>query len=292
MPRGNRLLKEEISMIKQTGEFIAGFGELGTITIMALALLQCLFGYKFMRTWTLLIGFLIGFIGAYNIALQFIPNPVLYPALIAFAAGVLIAALAYVVYPLGVFLFAGFIVDLALLMIVPAPDSKLLELIMYIVAGVMFVIAGLLCAKYRRPVVIFVTAIAGAIVAVKQMYILGTGLKLSNYVLIGITVGLCAVGIVFQFLTTMREAKQEKAKQEKKEEKRRDNARRRAKRRGDSVRFDTPAETVTSSDTVSDTVDTVDTVTPSTPPYDPSAVSQPQTDTTYTEFNNYDDNTL
>ena len=105
-------------MIKQTGEFIAGFGELGTITIMALALLQCLFGYKFMRTWTLLIGFLIGFLGAYNIALQFIPKPVLYPALIAFGAGVLIAALAYVVYPLGVFLFAGFIVDLALLMIV------------------------------------------------------------------------------------------------------------------------------------------------------------------------------
>lgn len=286
-------------MIKQTGEFIAGFGELGTITIMALALLQCLFGYKFMKSWTLLIGFLIGFLGAYNIALQFIPKPVLYPALIAFAAGVLIAALAYLVHPLGVFLFAGFIVDLALLMIVPAPDTKVLELIMYIVAGVMFVIAGLLCARYRRPVVIFVTALAGSIVAVKQMYTLGMGIEISNYILMGITAGLCAVGVIVQFLTTMKEAKQEKAKKEKKEERKRESARRRAKRRGDSVRFDTPAATDTSvaADTSvsADTSVAADTSMGETTDftsssYDAATVSQPQADFSYTEFNNNDGN--
>ncbi len=228
-------------MLKQTADLIAGFGENGTIIIMALALLQCLFGYKFMKSWTLLIGFLIGFIAAYNIALQFIPTPVLYPALIAFLAGVLVAAIAYLVYPVGVFLFAGFVVDLALLMIVPTPDTQLLELLIYIVAGVLFVIAGLLCARYRRPVVIVVTAIAGAIVAMNQIAKLGVGFNVSNYILLAITAGLCALGILVQFLTTMKEGKQEKAKKEKKEEKRRESARRRAKRRGDNVRFDTPS---------------------------------------------------
>ena len=270
-------------MVKQTADLIAGFGELGTITIMVLALLQCLFGYKFMRAWTLLIGFLIGFIAAYNIALQFIAKPILYPALIAFGAGVLVAALAYLVYPVGVFLFAGFVVDLALLMLVPTPDTQLLELLCYIVAGVLFVIAGLLCARYRRPVVIVITAIAGAIVAMKQMETLGLGFEVSNYVLLGITAGLCVLGIVVQFLTTMQEGKKEKEKKEKKEERRRESARRRAKRRGDSVRFDTPADGAAES-TAAETV-------PETS-YQPTETYQSQDTPSYTEFNNSDSSSV
>ena len=163
--------------------------------------LNCFFGYKLLKVWMAVCGFIIGATGGFLIAARFLTERNIVFGITA-AAGIVGSVLAYQIYLVGVF-FLGWMMSVAAVIAfvrsLPIGDK---EKLVVIAAGVLLgLIVGVLIVKFARPSIILVTGISGGISTASAAFSL---LKLEQPVLVvtGAGILLAIVGIMVQFLTT------------------------------------------------------------------------------------------
>ena len=188
-------------MISYTSVFTEEYiSQIVTVFTILFYLFQCFLGYKFIKQLVAVAGFIVGFVVGFSVSLttyQF-PNGYI-PTLIGIVVGIILAALVFKLYYLGVFVMCGAIAVSAVSRI---PVTGILRAIICIL---IFLVAGIIAVKFAKMCIICITAISGAISA-------GTLMKgpfpiLESNVLVFIAViGLLAIaGILVQRVTTRKE---------------------------------------------------------------------------------------
>lgn len=163
---------------------------------LVIALIQCFFGYKIIRSWISIIGFLIGAVLGYSIV-YLIVGEMLYSFLGGIVGGILFALLAYKVYLFGVFAIAS-LSTYYLCVTYLTMDIKYLQLVSVVIA----IVVAILAVKYMRPAIIVLTAFAGAFTAMET---LPTFLPMASQNILLYTAILGLAGAAVQFLTTKKE---------------------------------------------------------------------------------------
>lgn len=163
---------------------------------LVIALIQCFFGYKIIRSWISILGFLIGAVLGYGI-LYLVTGEILYSFLGGIVGGILFAILAYKVYLFGVFAIAS-LSTYYLCVTYLTMDIQYLQLVSIVIA----IVAAILAVKYMRPAIIVLTAFSGSFTAIET---LPTFLPLDSSNLFFYTVLLGLAGTAVQFLTTKKE---------------------------------------------------------------------------------------
>ena len=168
-------------MLDVLNDFMTKFGQVAVVFSVAFALLQCFLGYRLLKVWVTVIGFLVGFALGFGISSVLIKGEAYLPAVIGLVAG-----------------FIAF----AAVRTIPLPDEQVWNIVLMVLAVAAFVVAGILAVKFSRPCIIAITAVSGAFNAVHSLKtpipVLG-----SNYALgLVVTLVIAALGIAVQFATT------------------------------------------------------------------------------------------
>ena len=175
----------------------AGRSEWLMLVCIAIALLNCFFGYRLLKFWISFTGFLIGGTAGYLIVNQYVNN-VAYAILAGFLLGLLIGFLAWRFYLAGVFFMV--LIMIFSLFLRMTPQERLYQ-ILILAAGLLVSAAGAVIAvRLVRPAVILASAISGGFSAAAD---LAEFLKLQElYLPLIVGVLLAAAGAGIQFLTT------------------------------------------------------------------------------------------
>lgn len=193
---------EEALFLLRFAEFLDKFLLLLAVISLILALLQCFLGYRLLRVFMTLIGFLFGFALISVIVQQLAPDAQFWVRILAaVAGGVLFGFLAFKLYLLGVFLLCGVLAAVAVAAI-PFGESGGLEVLKVILIVVAFIVAGVLGVRFQRVVIILITATSGAITAIQSLTRIVPELEAGSQAAVLSTVGLAVLGILVQFMTT------------------------------------------------------------------------------------------
>lgn len=165
------------------------------ITVI-MALVNCFFGYRLLKFWVSLFGFVTGAGAGYFIADYFIHNSII-TVIAAIICGVVLMGLAFKVYLAGVFILCGALAYFALNEIM-SPDIWW-KFVICIVLGLLI---GLIAVKFVRPAVIVSSGIHGGISSVGAI-LTAAGLKDHTMAVVAGLV-LALAGILFQFANTRR----------------------------------------------------------------------------------------
>ena len=188
-------------MWNTVSDIMTKFSQVAMVFTIVIALLQCFFGYRLLKVWVTIIGFLLGFVLGFGFSAAFIKGEAYLPTVIGIAAGVLLALIAFKLYLLGVFIFCGFIAFGAVRTI-PVSDEGIWKTVLLVLAVAAFVAAGVLAVKFSRPCIIAITAVSGAFQVVHslqpQIPVLASNRALSLVT----AVVIAALGIAVQFMTT------------------------------------------------------------------------------------------
>lgn len=165
------------------------------IVSLVISLIQCFFGYKIIRSWIGILGFILGAAGGYGIV-HYITADTSYALIGGIIGGLLLAVLAYKVYLAGVFLIAGIgtygLCTTQLTLNIPAPYLQILSLILAVIVAV-------LAVKYMRPAIIIITAFLASFSVVNT---LPAFITFDQTMAVPAAVGLGLAGSLVQFLTT------------------------------------------------------------------------------------------
>ncbi|MCH1983147.1 hypothetical protein MCG98_11275 [Ruminococcus sp. OA3] len=167
-----------------------------------IAVLNCFLGYRLLKLWVTMVGFVIGAVIGYFATVGYVNN-IGIAILTGMLGGMLIGFLAFRVYLLGVFLIS-FVLVFSMFLRIPS-DSETLMLIVLGGGLIAAFVAGIAAAKFVRPAVIIITGISGGLGAASDYFMLMKD-KEPVHVL-GAGVILAVSGILVQFLTTRKEKK-------------------------------------------------------------------------------------
>lgn len=170
---------------------------IGFAALLVLGVINCLLGYRLLRFWMMLFGFIIGggigFGAAYTMGIQ---EKYMY-AVIMIGVGILLAVIAFLSYKVGIFVI-GAGIGLGLGIYVFHPTTSLV-FFFCILLGVGL---GVLAMKWAREVLIVGTSLLGGIMAGFSLAKLG-GLSDIPYGL-GLSVLCTVLGILVQLATNRR----------------------------------------------------------------------------------------
>lgn len=186
-------------------EIMSGLTEVLAVGSLILGILQCFFGFRLLRFWISVTGFLLGLYLGRTISSDFISEPQYAPWLIGAVCGFLLCFFAYRIYLSGVFIFCGLLAASVIGMI-PFPEGHAWKVVLYILMAAGFVLAGVLAVKFSRPAVIFITAGAGAAVSVHALALMKTNISGNPDLQKLVIAVLFAAGAAVQFLTSRRNA--------------------------------------------------------------------------------------
>ncbi len=155
-------------------------------------LVECFSGYRLIRSWISLLGFLLGVIGGFKLCTIFF-DQTSYAVLGAIILGTLLSALSYKVYLAGIFCIAAYNVFQICLTILPLEAEFL-----YLSSLLLGLFAGYLGGKYMRPAIIIITAFHGGIMAADLLSLFLTLPAQLTTLTCGLFIG--TIGSVFQFL--------------------------------------------------------------------------------------------
>ena len=133
------------------------YGMAFSVLSILLSLLNCFFGYKLLRLWTTLLGFLIGGVGAYLAASAF-GFEMTWAVLIGFVGGTVVGALSFSIYRFGVFLFT-FIMGLGMGLQLFQQN----ETAAWISGALLGIGFAILSVSYIRQIVIVSSSLSGGI---------------------------------------------------------------------------------------------------------------------------------
>ena len=186
-------------------EVMSGLTEALAVGSLILGILQCFFGFRLLRFWISMTGFVLGLYLGETISSKFLSEPRYAPWLIGAVCGFLLCFFAYRIYLAGVFLFCG-ILAASVIRLIPFPDGRAWKVLLYVLMVAGFVLFGVVSVRFSRPAVIFITSGAGAAASVHALALMRTNISgnvnLQNLVM----VVLFAAGAAVQFLTTRRNA--------------------------------------------------------------------------------------
>ena len=186
-------------------EIMSGLTEVLAVGSLILGILHCFFGFRLLRFWISVTGFLLGLYLGRTISSDFISEPQYAPWLIGAVCGFLLCFFAYRIYLSGVFIFCGLLAASVIGMI-PFPEGHAWKAVLYILMAAGFVLAGVLAVKFSRPAVIFITAGAGAVVSVHALALMKTNISGNPDLQKLVIAVLFAAGAAVQFLTSRRNA--------------------------------------------------------------------------------------
>lgn len=186
-------------------EIMSGLTEVLAVGSLILGILQCFFGFRLLRFWISVTGFLLGLYLGRTISSDFISEPQYAPWLIGAVCGFLLCFFAYRIYLSGVFIFCG-ILAASVIRMIPFPEGHPWKVVLYILMAAGFVLAGVLAVKFSRPAVIFITAGAGAVVSVHALALMKTNISGNPDLQKLVIAVLFAAGSAVQFLTSRRNA--------------------------------------------------------------------------------------
>ena len=167
-------------------------------------LLQCFFGYKFLKMSCSLIGFILGFIIGFIVSIGPLGLTGYVPAIVGVIAGTAAAFAAFKIYLAGVFVLAGVLAAAASWML-PIPQTGPWNTVKIVVLIAAFVIAGVLAVKYSKPCIIIITAVGGAFAASGHIRDISVYVSANQYLYWGLIAVLAAAGLLVQFLSTKNE---------------------------------------------------------------------------------------
>jgi hypothetical protein len=157
---------------------------------LILALLNCFFGYRLRKLWSVLAGFLLGAAAGIILCL-FSLQPVQVTLAAALISGAVCAVLAFLFYRAGLLLLTAGLTAFALWHFLPLHSNILLAVCL--AAGLA---AGIFALKKERPVVSLATAIGGGWIGAQCLFLL-TGAA-GGFLLFLTAAGLSVLGILFQ----------------------------------------------------------------------------------------------
>lgn len=172
---------------------------IATTVSLIIALLGCFFGYKLSKLFMSLTGLLVGAVVGGFIGTNFLDGSGGMVAVCALVGAILLAILAYRIYQAGIFLLCFGLAFMAAASILPFTGD-----IQFFLSVVVGFIVGSLALKFIRPVIIITSAVvcgssaAGLLITLCDLMNIGS---FSSYPLL-LTVGIVALGILVQFLTT------------------------------------------------------------------------------------------
>jgi len=176
------------------GELTSQLGIIFTMLTLLFYFAECFFGYRMIRSWISILGFLLGAIGSFNLCTLFFDQTgyILAGSIIG---GLLLCGLSYKVYLAGVFLIAAYNVFQIGLTLLPL-ESLLLPL----VSAALGILAGYIAVKNMRPAIIAVTAFHGGIMAAGSLPFFLALPTEGSLVTYGLIIGI--LGTVFQFFNS------------------------------------------------------------------------------------------
>lgn len=117
------------------------------------SLLNCFFGYKLVKLWAAVAGFILGFAAGFSICMHFSGSPGI-SSVVGIAAGLAVGCAAFFIYRVGVFLFCFFLALFLCTAFIPDWPG--------IVVGIVLgILVGILAMKLMREVLIVTSAVSG-----------------------------------------------------------------------------------------------------------------------------------
>ena len=183
-----------------------------TIGGTVLALLLCFTGFRMVRKWISLIGFIFGAILGYSVAAgaELGKDYWFLPLLIGAVAGIVLSTLGYKLFKMGLFVFCGAVAAGAvsvhvLPVLLSGSGQGTVMSVQIILQAVVFIFAGILAVRFSRAAIILVSAIGGARIVSANAAQLMPKYFPDRMRQVYVFAGLALIGILFQFLTTKKE---------------------------------------------------------------------------------------
>ena len=193
------ILNSVRQLSREIGQIILAFS-------LLFAVLQCFFGYRLLKVWIGLVGFLLGFVLGFLISGAMVEGESYLPALIGIAVGVIFALLAFKIYLIGVFLYCGALAAGAVHAL-PLPSEEGWNVLGIVFCVLAFLVVGFLATKFARPFIIAVTAATGAVRVTESLQ--GMLPQLAGNQILGwlMILALAAAGMIVQFASTKKKRK-------------------------------------------------------------------------------------
>ncbi|MCD8019545.1 MAG: FUSC family protein [Clostridiales bacterium] len=172
----------------------------GSIVMLAAALIGCFFGYKLCKLFMALTGLLIGAIAGGVIGVKLLEFTDFKLALCVLIGALLLSFLAYRIYLAGIFILCFALSFMAAASFLPFTGD--IQFFLSVLAGF---IVGSLALRFIRPVIIIMSALvcgftaAGLLITVCEYMHVYTFSSFPEEI---IAIVICALGILVQFLTT------------------------------------------------------------------------------------------
>ena len=190
----NDILQQIMNMIENTRTVpsISSFSMIGFTVLLIFGVINCILGYRLLRFWMMLGGFLVGgglaLVVVHTMGIQE-KSTMLIAAL---AAGVVFAVIAFLIYKAGVFILAAGIGWAASIYFLHPTSSAV-----FFACILIGVALGSMAVKYCREVLIVATSLIGGIMAGVSLAQLGNLADIPYG--LGMSVGFAVLGMLIQF---------------------------------------------------------------------------------------------
>ena len=160
--------------------------------VCVFGILNCLLGYRILRFWMMIFGFLIGAGAGFGVTyLSGVEDKMVIAGAMA-GLGIVLAIVSFLVYRAGIFVL-GFGIGISLSIYLVHPTSSF-SFFLCILVGVGL---GILAMRYAKGVIIIGTSILGGVLAGVSIAKIG-GLEQFPYG-VGMAVGIALLGMLIQF---------------------------------------------------------------------------------------------
>lgn len=170
------------------------------ILSIVFSLVACFFGYKLLKIWTILIGFVLGLVIGGVLTYYFSKQNLLLTIIIALIVGIVLGILAFALYKVGVFILAAYEGYLIVTNVISALWPSGSHIIVTIIAVIIAIAVGILAVRFIRPVIIIETALSGG--ASIASLLIQHQIFQNPLIPLGIFVVIAVAGIITQFSTT------------------------------------------------------------------------------------------
>ena len=179
--------------------------------LLVFGLLNCVLGYRLLRFWVMLFGFIAGAMGGYLIIKNLQVQEKIYYLGAMIGLGIIVAVIAFLIYKAGIFLLAAILGVTASIFFLRPTSSAVFFLCLLIGAAL-----GFLSVKFSREVIISATSLMGGAIAGLSLGKIGAIPEIPYG--LGMAAGFAVLGMLVQFVTNKPEEDDEDDEEEEEEE--------------------------------------------------------------------------
>lgn len=180
--------------------------------LLVFGLLNCVLGYRLLRFWVMLFGFIAGAMGGYLIIKKLQVQEKIYYLGAMIGLGIIVAVIAFLIYKAGIFLLAAILGVTASIFFL-RPTSSAVFFFCLLIGAVL----GFLSVKFSREVIISATSLMGGAIAGLSLGKIGSIPEIPYG--LGMAAGFAVLGMLVQFVTNKPEEDEEEDEEDEEEEK-------------------------------------------------------------------------